>query len=121
MIPVYPCLSVKFFKFLVIPETFFARVYFSVRYLTCQSFARENWRNEVVKILRSFVFVLFWNLVFMCKSNQPRIYADLLKFQSRAQDSVLIIILTMSIIPFFIHSFHVLALVYEQEKPKNNM
>ena len=30
-------------------------------------------------------------------------------------------ILMKSIIPFFIHSFHVLTLVYEQEKSKNNM
>ena len=51
--------------------------------LTCLNFARETWWHEVAKILRGFVFVLFWNLVFMRKSSQPRIYADLLRFQCK--------------------------------------
>ena len=54
-------------------------------YLTWQIFAREKWRHEVAKILHGFGLVLFWNIVFMCKGSQPRIYADLLRFQCRAR------------------------------------
>ena len=68
-----------------------------------------------------FCFLLFWNLFFKCKSSQPRIYADLLRFQSRVTDTIHITILMKSIIPFFIRSSHVFTLVYEQEKSKNNM
>ena len=68
-----------------------------------------------------FIFILFWNLVFMSKGSQPRVYADLLRFYSRVKDTILIVTLMKSMIPFFIHSFHVLTLVYEQEKSKSNM
>ena len=61
----------------------------------------------------------------MCKVSQPRIYSDLLRFQSRVKDPIdiitVIIILMKSIIPFFIHSFYLLTLAYEQKKSKNNM
>ena len=52
----------------------------------------------------------------MCKVSQIRIHADLLRFQSRVKDVIHIIIFMKSIIPFSIHSFHVLTLVYEQKK-----
>ena len=74
----------------------------------------------MAKNLRGFAFGLFWNVVFMCKGSQPRIYVDLLRFQSRVKDSVHKIILMKSIFPFFIHYFHVLTLVYEQEKSEIN-
>ena len=69
----------------------------------------------MAKILRGFVFV------FMYKVSQSRIFADLLRFQPRVKSPIHMIILMKSIMPFFNHSFHVLALVYEQGKPKNNM
>ena len=50
----------------------------------------------------------------MCKGSQTKIYTDLLRFQSKVKDPIHIAILMKSIIPFFIHSFHVLTLVYEQ-------
>ena len=56
----------------------------------------------------------------MCKGIQSRIYADFPGFQSRVKDPIYIIILIESIIPFLIHSFHVLTLAYQQEKSKNN-
>ena len=108
MIPVYPRLKVMFFKFLFIHKIFFCTNLSLMICVTWQNFARVKWRQKVVKILHIFVFVLFWNLVFMCKASQPRIYVDLLRFQSRVKDPVHIIILMESIIPFFIHSFHVL-------------
>ena len=58
---------------------------------------------------------------FILELSQPRIYADLLRFQTRVndpKDPVYIIILVKSIIPFFIHSFHVLILVYEQRNQR---
>ena len=102
----YPRLNVSF-KFLFIHKTFFARVCFLMIYLAWQNLAREKWRHEVAKILRGSAFVLFWYLVFMCKGCQPRIYADLLRFQSRVNDPIHIILMR-SMIPFFIHSFWVL-------------
>ena len=90
-------------------------------YLTWQNFTTEMRRHKVVKILRGFVFVLFWNVIFMCKGSQPRIDANLLRFQSRVKDPTHIIILMESIVPFSIHSFYVLTTVYEQEKLKNDM
>ena len=42
-------------------------------YLTRQNFTREQWQHEVAKILRGFVLVLFWNLVFICKDSQSTI------------------------------------------------
>ena len=47
----------------------------------------------------------------MCKGKKFRIYADLLRFQSRIMDPIQIVILMRSIIPFFIHPSHVLTLV----------
>ena len=61
MILVYPHLNVIFSMFLFIHKTFFARVSFLIIYFTWENFAREKWQHEVAKILRSFVFVLFWN------------------------------------------------------------
>ena len=58
---------------------------------------------------------------FILELSQPRIYADLLRFQTRVKDPkdpIHIIILVKSIIPFFIHSFHVLILVYEQRNQR---
>ena len=43
------------------------------------------------KNLTQFCFVFFWNLVFICKGSQPRIYADLLRFLSRVKDPIHII------------------------------
>ena len=106
---------------LSIHKTFFGRVCFLMMHFTWQNFAREKWRHEVGKIIRSFVFVLTWILVFMYQGSQPRIYADLLGFQSRVKDPINKIKLMKSIIPFFIHSFYVLTLVYEQKKSENNM
>ena len=53
----------------------------------------------------------------MWKGSQPRIYTDLLRFQSRVKDPmhIIMIILMKSVIPFFINSFHVLLLVYEKK------
>ena len=59
--------NVMFFKFLFIHKTFFAQVCLLMMYLTWQNFVREKWRHKVAKILRGFDFVLFSNLVFMCK------------------------------------------------------
>ena len=76
----------------------------------------------MAKILSRFVFDLFWiYLVFMRKGSQPRIYADLLRFQSSVKDPIYITILMKSIIRFFICSFLVVTLVNEQEKSKNKM
>ena len=121
MIPVYPCLNVMFFKVLFMQKTFFARVCFfnDIPYLAklCQrKVMTQNGKN-----FTRFCFVLFWNFVFMCKGSQPKIYADLLRFQSRVKDPIHIIILMQSIILFLILSFHVFALVHKQDKPKNNM
>ena len=110
MIPVYLRRKVMFFQFLSIHKTLFARVCFLLIYVTWQNFPREKWRHEVAKILRSFVFVLLWNLVSMCKGSQSRIYADLLRFQPRVNDPLHVIILMKNIIPFFNHFFHVLTL-----------
>ena len=117
----YSSVNDMFFKFLFIHKVFFARVCFLMIHHAWQNFAREKWRHEAAKILRGFVFVLFWNLVFICKGSQPRIYADLIRFQSRLRDSIHIIIFMKSIIPFLIYSFHVLTFAYEQEKSKNKM
>ena len=57
----------------------------------------------------------------MCKINQPRIYVDLVRFQSRVRVLIHIIILMKSINSFFIYSFYVLTLFYQPEKSKNNM
>ena len=119
--PVYPRFTFMFFKFLFMHKTFFARVYFLMIYLNWQNFAREKWQHEVAKILHGFIFILFCNLVFICKGSQPRIYADLLRFQSGVKHPIHTIILMKSIIPFFTRSFHVLTLVYEQEKSRNNV
>ena len=110
--PVYPRFTFMFFKFLFMHKTFFARVYFLMIYLNWQNFAREKWQHEVAKILHGFIFILFWDLVFICKGSQPRIYADL----SGVKDPIHTIILMKCIIPFFIRSFHVLTLVYEQSR-----
>ena len=61
----------------------------------------------MVKILCGFVFVLL------------RIYADLIRFQSRVKDLLHITILVKSIILFFIHCFNVLTFIYEKEKSNN--
>ena len=99
----------------------FLRVCFLIISLTWQNFGREKWQ-EVSRILNGFVFVLlFLNLVFTSKGSLPRISADLLKLQSRIKESIHIIILMKSIIPFFIHSFHVLKFFYEQGKSKNTI
>ena len=108
--PVYPRFTFMFFKFLFMHKTFFAWVYFLMIYLNWQNFAREKWQHEVAKILHGFIFILFCNLVFICKGSQPRIYADLLRFQSGVKDPIHTIILMKSIIPFFTRSFHVLFL-----------
>ena len=117
--PLKLCANVMFFELLLIHKIFLGEFNFK-DIPWWQNFAREKWRHKVAKFLRGFV-VLFWNLVFMCKCSQLRIYADLLIYQSRATDPIHIIILMQSIIPFFIPSFHVLTVVYEQEKRKNNM
>ena len=57
----------------------------------------------------------------MRKGSQPRIYADLLRFQSSVKDPKYITILMKSIIRFFICSVLVVTLVNEQEKSKNKM
>ena len=54
---------------------------------------------EVAKILRCFVFALVWNLVFMYKGSQPRIYADLHSFQSSTHNN------THEDYNFIFHSF----------------
>ena len=117
IIPVYSYLNVMLFKFFLIHKTFFARVCFSMIYLTWESFTREKWRQEVAKTLRGFVFVLFLTLVFMCKSSQPRIYTGLLRFQSRAKDPAIhIMILTES---KFQISFILFMLLYLSTYKKN--
>ena len=60
-----------FSKFLFIHKAFFAQISFIIIYFTWGNFAREKRQHEVAKILRSFVFVLFWSLAFMCKGSQP--------------------------------------------------
>ena len=77
MILVYLSLNVMLFKFLFIHKIFLARVSFLMLYIAWQNFAREKWQHKVVKVLHGSVFVLFWNLVFMCKGSQARIYANL--------------------------------------------
>ena len=67
MILLYLRLNVMFFKSLFIHKTFFAQVYLLMMYLTWQNFVREKWRHKAAKTLCGFDFVLFWNLVFMCK------------------------------------------------------
>ena len=119
MIPVHPRLNVVFFKFSFICKTFFPRVYFLKIYVTLQNFAKEKWRQKVAKNLRGFIFYFFWNLVFMWKGSQPRIYTELLRFQLRVEDPKHIIVLMQSIIPIFIHSFHVLTLVLRTRKMKD--
>ena len=88
MIPVYPRLNVMFFKFLFIYKAFFARVCFSMIYLPYLAKLRQ--RKVTTRSddnFMPFCFVLFWNLVFMCKGSQPRIYADLLRVNSRVKDT----------------------------------
>ena len=87
-------------------------------YLTWKNLVREKWPHEAAKILRGFVPALFWNLVFLYKGSRGRIYADLLSFKSGVKDPLHTIILMKSIIPFFIHFYHVLTLFYKQEKSK---
>ena len=41
---------------------------------------QKNVTTQSGENLRSFVFALFWNLIFMRKSSKPRIYADLVRF-----------------------------------------
>ena len=118
MISVHHRLNVNILKvkFLFIYETFFARVCFLMVYLTWQNFTREKWLYKAMKILQSFGFVLFWNSVFTYKISQPRIYGDLIRFQSRLKDSIYMpTLMKSSYIPFSIHSFHVLQLGYEWE------
>ena len=76
-------LNVMFLQFLFIHKAFSARVCF----------------YEVAKILRCFVFALVWNLVFMYKGSQPRIYADLHSFLSSIHNS------THEDYNFIFHSF----------------
>ena len=88
MIPVYPRLNVMFFKFLFIYKAFFARVCFSMIYLPYLTKLRQ--RKVTTRSddnFMPFCFVLFWNLVFMCKGSQPRIYADLLRVNPRVKDT----------------------------------
>ena len=116
MTPVYSCLNVMFFKFLFICETIFVRVCILMIYLVKLCLKRvTTWRGENFQ-----QFFLFWILGFMCKGTQSRIYADLLRFQSKVKNPIHIIILTRRRIQFFTHSFHILRLVYEQEKSRNN-
>ena len=61
-------------------------------------------------------FTCFCVIVLMCKGSQRRIYADLLRFHSTVKEPI---ILMKSIIPFLIHSFCVLILVYGQEDSSN--
>ena len=114
MIPVYSRLNLMSFKFLFIHKIMFcASLFFNDIPCSTKLNTREKRRHEVVKLLRGFAFVLFWNLVFMCKGSQPRVYADLLRFHSIKKDSIT---LMKSMTSFLIHSFHVLTLAYEQEK-----
>ena len=94
MIPEYLHLNVMFFMFLFIHKTFFLSLFFNdIPYLTKR-------RQRKVTTRSGEDFVLFWNLVFMCKGSHPRIYADLLRFQSRVKDPIHIIILMKSIFHF---------------------
>ena len=68
MILMHLYLDVMFFKFLFIDKTFFCASLFLTIYVPLRNFTRENHRPEVEKILRIFIFVLFWNLIFMYKS-----------------------------------------------------
>ena len=77
------------------------------------------------EILKWFCFCFIFGLSFyvqkVVKGSQPATYPVLLTFQSRVKDLMYIIITMKSLIPFFVHSFDVLRLVYQQEKSKNKM
>ena len=74
MIPVYSRLNLMSFKFLFIHKIMFrTSLFFNDIPCSTKLNIREKRRHEVVKLLRGFAFVLFWNLVFMCKGSQPRI------------------------------------------------
>ena len=67
----------------------------------------------IYEILYGF---FFFKLNFVCKGSQPRgVYADLLRFQSRVEDSIHIILMK-SMNPFFIPSFHVLFMNKENQR-----
>ena len=74
MIPVCYRLNVMFFKFLLIHKTLF---------FLCYTLPGKTWpeKSDDTKWPKLYaILFLFWNLVFMCKGSQPRIYADLLRF-----------------------------------------
>lgn len=131
MVPVYPCLNVMFFKFLCIYETFFARLWHSLpdktsqEKMTIQSGENFTWIWSGFEILKWFCFCFIFGLSFyvqkVVKGCQPATYPVLLTFQSRVKDPMYIIITMKSLIPFFVHSFDVLRLVYQHEKSKNKM
>ena len=74
MIPVCYRLNVMFFKFLLIHKTLF---------FLCYTLPGKTWpeKSDDTKWPKLYaILFLFWNLVFVCKGSQPRIYADLLRF-----------------------------------------
>ena len=110
MIPVYPHLNVMSFTFLFIYKTFFAWVVFDdIPYLA--KLCKRQVTTRCGKNFTQFCFCFILELSFYVQSKKFRIYADLLRFQSRVMDPIYIVILMRSIIPFFIHPSHVLALV----------
>ena len=108
MIPLYPCLDVMFFKF-------FCFVFFQIMKYFCGSLffndkpylAKLRQRKVTTRSGGNFMWFCFcfiWNLVYMRKGNQPRIYVDLLRFQSKVKDPINIIILEHNITFSFILS-----------------
>ena len=97
ILPVYPPLNVIFFKFSIIHKTFFARVCFQWYTFPGETSAEKSddlkWQKlYTVKLATTLFLYTVLSLVFMYKGSQPRIYADLLRFQSRVKDPILIIV-----------------------------
>ena len=118
IILVYPQLNVMLFKFLFSHKTFFCASLFFNDILYLVKVCQKKVTTQIAQNFTWFCFFIFLNFVFICKGSHPRSNADLLRFQSSVKDPIHLIILTKSI---FIYSFHVFALVYEQERSKNNM
>ena len=112
MIPVYPRFNVTSFKILFIHETFFVFQFFFSLFFDDIPYLLEKLPQRKVTSNKIFrVFFIWGGGEGMASLASMLTYSYLDYIQHGVKEPIHIIILTKSIIPFFIHSFQVLTLV----------
>ena len=112
MIPVYPRFNVTSFKILFIHETFFVFQFFFSLFFDDIPYLLEKLPQRKVTSNKIFrVFFIWGGGEGMASLPSMLTYSYLDYIQPGVKEPIHIIILMKSIIPFFIHSFHVLTLV----------